>query len=97
MSWAKRMWEKGLAEAAAFGRQGAHELTQALPAFPTTNVRPIEEPGLWGNPTPAQVDREANPEAGPAAGKPDFAEWQGKQAEAANDRPPGKDRGMEMG
>lgn len=30
---------------------GAHELTQALAAFPDSNVRPMEEPGVLGNET----------------------------------------------
>ena len=32
-------------------RLGAHEWTQALAAFPDSNIRPMEEPGVWGNPT----------------------------------------------
>ena len=28
---------------------GFHELTQALPAFPDSNIRPGEEPGVFGN------------------------------------------------
>lgn len=42
----------------AFVRQGAHELTQILPAFPDSNVRPIEEPGAMGNPTQMIVTNE---------------------------------------
>lgn len=35
-------------------RQGGKELGQVLPAFPDS-VRPVEEPGTLGNPTPAEV------------------------------------------
>jgi len=41
----------------AFIRQGHKELTQVLPAFPDS-VRPVEEPGLVGNPTPQIVTQE---------------------------------------
>ena len=30
-------------------RLGAHELTGALQAFPDSNIRPMEEPGVFGN------------------------------------------------
>lgn len=33
----------------AFIRQGAKELAQALPAFPDSNIRVVEEPGQMGN------------------------------------------------
>ena len=33
-------------------RLGLKELTQALPAFPDSNVKPVEEPGVFGNVTP---------------------------------------------
>jgi hypothetical protein len=36
-------------------RAGAKELTQALPAFPDSNIRPVEEPGLVGNLTPQEI------------------------------------------
>lgn len=42
---------------AAFGRQGLKELAQVLPAFPDS-VRPVEEPGMFGNPTPQIVTQE---------------------------------------
>ena len=32
-----------------FFRQGGKEVAQALPAFPDS-IRPVEEPGLFGNP-----------------------------------------------
>lgn len=35
-------------------RQGAKEFAQALPALPTS-IRPVEEPGTLGNPTPQMV------------------------------------------
>ncbi|MHC5540041.1 hypothetical protein ACYOEI_17620 [Singulisphaera rosea] len=53
----KEGWENlrvGDGHATAMGRLGGHELTQALAAFPDSNVRPIEEPGVCGNPT-AQI------------------------------------------
>jgi hypothetical protein len=43
---------------AAMGRLGAHELTQALAAFPDSNIKPMEEPGVLGNPTPQIVTQE---------------------------------------
>ncbi|MDB5346001.1 MAG: hypothetical protein JWP89_4378 [Schlesneria sp.] len=43
---------------AAMGRAGFKELAQALPALPTSNIRPVEEPGLFGNPTPQIVTQE---------------------------------------
>jgi hypothetical protein len=36
-------------------RQGAKELAQILPAFPSSAVQPVEEPGLVGNLTPQEV------------------------------------------
>ena len=39
----------------AYLRAGAKELAQALPAFPTHGIHPIEEPGLAGNLTPQEI------------------------------------------
>jgi hypothetical protein len=39
-------------------RLGGHELTQALAAFPDSNIRPMEEMGVLGNATPQIVTRE---------------------------------------
>lgn len=39
-------------------RLGGHELTQALQAFPDSNIRPMEEPGVFGNPTPQVVTQD---------------------------------------
>jgi hypothetical protein len=36
-------------------RLGGHELTQALSALPESNIRPMEEAGTLGNPTPQIV------------------------------------------
>jgi hypothetical protein len=36
-------------------RQGARELAQILPAFPDSNVKPVEEPGQMFNATPQEV------------------------------------------
>lgn len=41
----------------ASARQGAKELAQVLPAFPDS-VRPVEEPGLMGNPTQQVVSEQ---------------------------------------
>lgn len=41
----------------AAARQGAKELSQVLPAFPDS-VRPVEEQGTLGNPTPQEVTQE---------------------------------------
>ncbi|HEY4313312.1 MAG TPA: hypothetical protein VGN12_27930 [Pirellulales bacterium] len=43
-------------------RQGSKELAQALPAFPDS-IRPIEEPGMMGNPTPQQVTEQSRNES----------------------------------
>ena len=39
----------------AMVRLGGHELTQVLAAFPESNIRPMDEPGTFGNPTPQIV------------------------------------------
>lgn len=39
----------------AWIRSGFKELGQILPAFPANGVQPVEEPGLYGNPTQYQV------------------------------------------
>lgn len=39
----------------AMGRAGLKELSQALVALPDSNIRPVEEPGLYGNLTPQEV------------------------------------------
>ena len=58
---AKQWWQElriGDGHAAAMGRLGFKELAQALPAFPESTIRPVEEPGVAGNPTPAIVTKE---------------------------------------
>lgn len=45
----------------AAARQGAKELSQALPALPES-IRPVEEPGTIGNPTPQQVTEQSRGE-----------------------------------
>lgn len=42
-------------------RAGHKELTQILPAFPDS-IKPVEEPGLFGNPVAHEVFMERNPE-----------------------------------
>ncbi len=37
---------------AGMARQGLKELAQALAAFPDSTIRPVEEPGVFGNVTP---------------------------------------------
>jgi hypothetical protein len=44
----------------AMGRSGLKELAQILPAFPDS-VRPVEEPGLAGNPVSHEVYEQRNP------------------------------------
>ena len=39
-------------------RLGGHELTQALAAFPDSNIRPQEEMGVFGNTTPQIATQE---------------------------------------
>ena len=36
----------------AMARLGLKELAQALPAFPDSTIKPVEEPGAYGNITP---------------------------------------------
>ena len=43
---------------AAMGRAGLKELSQALVALPESSIRPVEEPGLAGNPTSYEVTAE---------------------------------------
>ncbi len=45
----------GAGHLAAMGRAGLKELTQALVALPDSNIRPVEEPGLYGNLTPSEI------------------------------------------
>ena len=45
----------GSGHVAAMGRSGLKELSQALPAFPDSNIRPVEEPGIAGNLTPSEI------------------------------------------
>ncbi len=48
----------GEGHAMAMLRLGGHELTQALAAFPDSNIRPMEEMGAFGNATPQIVTQE---------------------------------------
>jgi len=45
----------GEGHAAGMLRLGLKELAQALPAFPDSNIRPVEEPGTWGTATPQMI------------------------------------------
>lgn len=45
-------------------RQGAKEAAQVLPAFPSS-IRPVEEMGTLGNPTPQMVTRAMDGQVGP--------------------------------
>ena len=45
----------GAGHVAAMGRAGLKELSQALVALPDSNIRPVEEPGLYGNLTPQEI------------------------------------------
>lgn len=48
----KEAWDNfkiGDGHASAMARLGGHELTHALAAFPDSNMRPMEEPGVFGN------------------------------------------------
>lgn len=47
----------GEGHVAGMFRQGLKELAQALPAFPDS-IRPVEEPGVAGNPTPHIVTKQ---------------------------------------
>ncbi len=48
----------GMGHVSGMARLGLKELTQALPAFPDATVRPVEEPGVFGNTTPQLVTQE---------------------------------------
>jgi hypothetical protein len=43
---------------AAWIRQGFKEIAQVLQAFPGQGIHQVEEPGLFGNPTPQIVTNE---------------------------------------
>jgi hypothetical protein len=59
-------------------RQGGKEFSQVLPAFPTS-VRPVEEPGTLGNPTPQQVtDQQKGNPIDFARMLDRFAHWRGQ-------------------
>jgi hypothetical protein len=45
----------GAGHLAAWLRAGQKEIAQALVAFPDSNIRPVEEPGLAGNLTPSEI------------------------------------------
>lgn len=45
----------GAGHVAAMGRAGLKELSQALVALPDSNIRSVEEPGLYGNLTPQEI------------------------------------------
>ena len=45
----------GAGHLSAAARGGLKELGQALVAFPDSNIRPVEEPGLFGNLTPQEI------------------------------------------
>jgi hypothetical protein len=45
----------GAGHLAAWVRAGHKEISQALVAFPDSNIRPVEEPGLYGNLTPQEI------------------------------------------
>jgi hypothetical protein len=48
----------GAGHVKAMMRQGAKEIAQSLPAFPSHGIQPVEEPGLAGNLTPQEVARD---------------------------------------
>ena len=48
----------GTGHAEAMLRAGFKELGQALQAFPGQGIQHVEEPGLFGNPTPQLVTQE---------------------------------------
>lgn len=58
----KEFANKGLAELAAAGRQGLKELAQALPAF-NDGIKPVEEPGVYGNPVQREIYEQRHPDA----------------------------------
>ena len=45
----------GAGHAMGMARAGLKEVAQVLPAFPDSNIRSVEEPGLAGNLTPQEI------------------------------------------
>lgn len=67
----KQWWQDlriGDGHAAAMARLGFKEVAQALPAFPESTIRPVEEPGLFGNPTQIMVTDEMGYKQPPEGG-----------------------------
>ena len=54
--------------AKGMAKLGFHELTQALAAFPDSNIRPMEEPGVIGNEAMPHI-QEHNHEQRPSRGQ----------------------------
>lgn len=50
------MGKIGEGHAQAWVRAGTKEIAQILPAFPAHSIQPVEELGLFGNPTQHQVE-----------------------------------------
>jgi hypothetical protein len=57
----KQWWQDlriGDGHATGMARLGGHEVTQALAAFPDSTIRPMDEPGVFGNATAQIVTEE---------------------------------------
>lgn len=73
-------------------RQGAKELAQALPAF-SDSIRPVEEMGTLGNPTPHLVTDQIE---GPTAEAASYAQESDRGYEAMVSQYAGQAREQEM-
>ena len=76
----------GAGHLAAWFRAGFKEVAQALPAFPQS-IRPVEEPGLAGNPTPQEVMNDKGVQQG-------YDEWLNQRAAEAARQPEGHGFGV---
>lgn len=86
----------GQGHLAAMMRLGAKEVTQMLQALPDSTVKPLEEPGIFGNPVSQEVYEQT--QAAPATPAKGEERTPDKTAEAAaKSRQRGKGRGMEIG
>lgn len=56
----------GATHAPAMARLGLKEIAQALPAFPTHPIMPVEEVGLFGNALPQEVFNQRQGDVEPA-------------------------------
>ena len=89
-------WMLGRGHALGMARLGFHEITNALQAFPDSNMKPMEEPGVFGNenaPQRAQDKQNASPAAGKEVSLKDILDAPAPTTPPAEME---RDRGREM-